>query len=68
MGIAAFLLIVPILVIVFGSIALAKKSNKARIACGVLSLVGILFAWAAYFIPLVLFLIGGILTLCGKAE
>ncbi|ASP28746.1 hypothetical protein SCORR_v1c09740 [Spiroplasma corruscae] len=59
-------LILPIVIIVTGAMALSKGSNQARIACGIIALVSILFSWAAYFIPFLLFLIGGILTLCGK--
>ncbi|AOG60828.1 hypothetical protein SHELI_v1c08790 [Spiroplasma helicoides] len=62
------ILIFPLLIIILGSVAMVKKSNGLRIACGVLCFVAIFFAWVAYFVPALLFLIGGILTLCGKAE
>ncbi|AKU80005.1 hypothetical protein [Spiroplasma turonicum] len=67
-AIGVLLLVGPVLVIVFGSLALAKKTNGFKLACGIIALLCVVVAWAAYFVPLILFLVGGILTLCGKAN
>ncbi|AKX34664.1 hypothetical protein SLITO_v1c10530 [Spiroplasma litorale] len=64
--IGALLLIGPTFVIIFGSLALVKNSNNFKIVCAIFSLLCIVVGWMAYFIPVVLFSLGGVLMLCGK--
>ncbi|AHB36341.1 hypothetical protein [Spiroplasma apis] len=66
--VSVFLILGPLLVIIFGGLALSKKSNTFKIICGILSLICVTFAWSAYYVPLILFLVGGTLTLCGKVK
>ena len=52
--------------IIFGALAITKKNNDLRIACAVLAIVAIAFSWINWGVPVLLLLVGGILTLCGR--
>lgn len=57
-----------VIIIVFSSLAIAKGSNKYRMASGILSIVSIIFSWLIFFvIGPALAIVGGVLLLCGKA-
>ncbi|WP_368487015.1 hypothetical protein [Spiroplasma sp. DGKH1] len=59
-------LILLTLAIIFGALAITKNNNGLRITCAVLAIVAIAFAWINWGVPVLLLLVGGILTLCGR--
>ena len=59
---------VSFLVLFLSIITLVTKSNGAKITLGIFSLINTIFVWIFFVFPLILALVGGILTLCGKFQ
>ncbi|AKX34665.1 hypothetical protein SLITO_v1c10540 [Spiroplasma litorale] len=64
--IGTLLMIGPIIFIILASLSLIKKTNRYRLTCGIVSTIFTILGGFAFFIPSTLFLVGGILTLCGE--
>ncbi|QGS51865.1 hypothetical protein [Spiroplasma tabanidicola] len=66
--VGGLLFVVSLVLIILSALTAGMNTNGLRISLGVISLLLIFISWLALFFPVILLLIGGILTLCGKDD